>query len=96
MGLRVSDNAISMLIEALESELKMVNEQSNCMADEMIDCLKFIVTDPVMMHGFAEFICAKYAGKPDKIKSALGYLHDSYMDMSTVPGCETIFTSWND
>ena len=95
MGLRVSDNAISMLIEALESELGMARQQLDRMADEKIDCLKFIVTDPAMMRGFAEFICAKYAGKPDKIKSALDYLHDSYMDMSKITGCKDIFKSWN-
>lgn len=96
MGLRLSDEAVSVLIEALEAQTKAAEQALNDSFDEKLDCINFIATSYDMMRAFGEFIGDKYAGKPDKIRGALDYFHDSFMDMSTVSGCETIFTSWND
>ena len=96
MGLRLSDEAVSVLIEALEQNLKKAENHASNFFDTRIDCLKFIATSPGMMRAFGEFIGSKYAGKPDKIRDALDYFHDNYMDMSTIPCCKGIFKSWDE
>lgn len=96
MGLRLSDEAVSVLIEALEAQTKAAERALNDSFDEKLDCIKFIATSPGMMGAFGEFIGRKYVGEPDKIRCALDYFHDRFMDMSTVSGCETIFKSWDD
>lgn len=97
MGLRLSDEAVSVLIEALEQNLKKAEENASNFFDDSYLLSNFIATSPDMIIACANYICTQLKGDEDKIrKTALMYFHETEMDMSTIPCCKGIFKSWDE